>query len=388
MEITRVKNQSEFIQLMKLLDVCFPHDLPDGMQKRWCHVYTGDEQDYHRYRIIKDKDKIVCHVGIVPLELNIGNKSKLKVAGIGGVATDPAYRSKGLMKLLLKDSIKLMSRQGYDISWLAGDRVRYNYFGWENAGAQYNFVVTKRVLNDLSGVGHLIRNFSVKRQDLYRIKMLNEQQQIRINRDYRQYELLFSRSGKQTITAVRDNKIVSYLCYEKSAVNGNMTVFEHGGTTEGVLDLIKHCFRKFNVESLHVTVPAFYTKYKPLLFDISNQWFVNNQGMIKIMNLESLLLKYKHNIETKLGSIRLTRPFHMTLIIKGTKQQASFKINNHRFDITNRLSGSRLVLDEKQMVRLLFGVSTPSNELCLPDNMKIINHVFPVDFYMSLLETV
>jgi hypothetical protein len=89
-------------------------------------------------------------VGVYPLEVEI-HGVRWPIAGIGGVSTLPEARGKGYMTQLLIHAVTVMREQGYVLSWLGGDRQRYNAFGWEVAGQNYELTFTRRSL-DRSGV--------------------------------------------------------------------------------------------------------------------------------------------------------------------------------------------------------------------------------------------
>ena len=55
------------------------------------------------------------------------------------------------MTQLLYHVIDEMRAQGYALSWLGGDRQRYNAFGWERGGLAYNLTFSRRAL-DWAGV--------------------------------------------------------------------------------------------------------------------------------------------------------------------------------------------------------------------------------------------
>ncbi|MDR1537436.1 MAG: GNAT family N-acetyltransferase [Clostridiales bacterium] len=78
-------------------------------------------------------------LGVYPIDWAVGDgKSKkiLKVGGVGQVCCRPDYRNKGIMSMLIKSAISDMSREGYDLSWLHGDRMRYRNYGWELSGGK------------------------------------------------------------------------------------------------------------------------------------------------------------------------------------------------------------------------------------------------------------
>ncbi len=67
--------------------------------------------------------------------------TELFCVGIGNVAVHPRARSKGYMRKLMEMAIDDMIAQGADFSALGGRRQRYNYFSYEQGGAQVSMIV-------------------------------------------------------------------------------------------------------------------------------------------------------------------------------------------------------------------------------------------------------
>lgn len=77
----------------------------------------------------------------------------LKTCCIGNVAVGKDFRGKGYMIDLMNASLEDMKRRGVALSYLGGQRQRYGYFGYENAGVSYNFGFSVRSLKHaLKGV--------------------------------------------------------------------------------------------------------------------------------------------------------------------------------------------------------------------------------------------
>ena len=69
---------------------------------------------------------------------------ELKTCCIGNVAVGRDFRRRGYMVELMNVSIADMIRRGIDLSYLGGQRQRYGYFGYENAGVSYFFHVSRQ----------------------------------------------------------------------------------------------------------------------------------------------------------------------------------------------------------------------------------------------------
>lgn len=128
MEGPRKVKKKEFDKLMRSLERVYGH--PKGFfPLHYPTVWGRETADLENRFIIKEGGKIVSHVGLFPLKVKVG-KEIAKVGGIGGVATLPEWRGKGLMTKLLNHTIKKMEKENYPFSVLWGDRQRYGNF-WE-----------------------------------------------------------------------------------------------------------------------------------------------------------------------------------------------------------------------------------------------------------------
>ena len=96
-------------------------------------LFQPTDECLGRHLIVRRDGHIAACAGVYPVEMQIG-PCRLRVAGIGQVATDPPHRSAGLMTALMHAVRERIARDGYVLSWLGGRRDRYARFGWEKAG--------------------------------------------------------------------------------------------------------------------------------------------------------------------------------------------------------------------------------------------------------------
>ena len=107
----------------------------------------------HNLAIRRD-GRLVSVVGVFPIQWQVGDRL-LRVAGIGGVSTDPDCRRQGLMQRLMEHAVELIGHQGYDLTMLGGQRQRYRHFGWEKAGLSLVFQINpKNIEHDIAGRSH------------------------------------------------------------------------------------------------------------------------------------------------------------------------------------------------------------------------------------------
>jgi predicted N-acetyltransferase YhbS len=135
----------EFDAFMRFLERCYG-TTPGEFEHREPHIYRPAAELCASAFVIERQGRIVSHVGLYPLETVVHGVS-FPIAGIGGVATLPSERGKGHMTRLLYTVIDAMREQSYPLSWLGGDRQRYNAFGWERAGLMYDLTFSQRSLS-------------------------------------------------------------------------------------------------------------------------------------------------------------------------------------------------------------------------------------------------
>ena len=130
------ENAMDFANLV--FSVHGPIDFPTLLPK----LYKPTDAQMGCNYAIKRNGKIRAMIGLYPIELNMGG-ILLKGGGIGAVAVHPNDRGQGHMKRLMQHHLDAMRERGYHFSWLAGQRQRYRYFGYEMSGRVCSFHISK-----------------------------------------------------------------------------------------------------------------------------------------------------------------------------------------------------------------------------------------------------
>jgi predicted N-acetyltransferase YhbS len=80
--------------------------------------------------IAKDRGRLVSTVQIFDRKVNIGGQT-VPMGGIGSVYTLAEYRKQGIASALMRLSVETMEREGFELSLLFADRLKfYGGFGW------------------------------------------------------------------------------------------------------------------------------------------------------------------------------------------------------------------------------------------------------------------
>ena len=105
----------------------------------------GSSYDWKNSRIGLVDGKIVTHYGVWDYQMRIGS-ARMRVGGIGVVATDAEYRKMGLMARTIDATLEAMRRDGYDFSMLFGISDFYHKFGYIRAWSHLAYIAD---VNDL-----------------------------------------------------------------------------------------------------------------------------------------------------------------------------------------------------------------------------------------------
>ena len=93
---------------------------------------------YHNFAVRQPDGVFRAAVGNFDNDMRVGGVA-LKTCCIGNVAVGKDFRGRGYMVDLMNASVEDMKKRGVDLSYLGGQRQRYGYFGYENAGVSYFF---------------------------------------------------------------------------------------------------------------------------------------------------------------------------------------------------------------------------------------------------------
>ena len=119
-------------------------DISRGVLERGYAPY-----DWKAARIGLIGDEIVSHYGVWDFKMRIG-RARIRVAGVGSVATSGDHRRQGLMAATAAAAVDGMKARGYDASLLFGIPSFYPRFGYTRAWSETTRVVPVVDLPDIA----------------------------------------------------------------------------------------------------------------------------------------------------------------------------------------------------------------------------------------------
>ena len=291
------------------------------------------------------------------------------------------------MKLELDAAGKIMREDGYDISWLNGDRKRYGYFGWENSGRLLKYCITERMTKGIDTKEFTYKKYSGGSKDLKNIIKMHEKDGLGLKRTLADNKLCFGRLRRTTVLALKGKKPAAYINFSKNKwLNDAGTVLEYGGDLKALKALIRRIIDINKYKEIEVFSPPFFNRYTELFVSIASYSILRNDGMIKIIDLKSALKKFTGQMSKKIRGLNLKKT-SVTLEIPELCQQATLEIGK-TVKVTDKEAKLKISLNRRDMVRFLFGYSKLSDDFNLDVKYSALNIVLPLDVYMTRLETV
>jgi len=378
---------ADFDSLIELVDISFSGDKDrGGMLARWPHCYIKDSDKLQNSLVMKEGDRVVSHVGYIDQTMFVEGE-RMKVAGITGVATLPEYRGRGLMTQLLDECVRRMEEERYVFSDLGGNTQRYRRFGWENGGRRWGFQLTSRSVNELeSPSGWKVTKYRGSPEEISFVKAIHEREPMRLERTDEMYRLLLGRTGWQPWLAEGPEDACAYIVVQDDDPK-TLWASEMGGDSAGVHALIDHLIREEGAEDVGVSLP-WQHPLNGTLFRLSNGWGLHTPRMFRINDLVGTLRGFLPQLRRRYAEMGAGGERAISFAMSGTDQKARLVFSRDEVTLETAPVSDPLTLDRFEMVRFLFGPGAPGTEFDLPPEVRFLDLILPLEFYLWGLETV
>ena len=259
-----------------------PHNFKAIMPKS----YADDAVDMGAIHYMTKKDgKIRAVVANRVIDVSVNGRT-LKFGLIGNVSVHPYSRGEGYMKELMRMSLDDAREIGIDIMCLGGQRQRYGYFGYENAGINLCFTVSKE------NIRHCFREVDASPISFRELKEGSEEEITKIRAMYekRPFHALRSREEYFNIMSTWGGKC--RLIYK----DGTLIGYVWGGCGETVLEdeadfplVLKALFEKDNLKEVTISAAPFEKERAAFLASICENSRVAMCDMVNVLNWERAL---------------------------------------------------------------------------------------------------
>lgn len=261
------------------------HDFPTLLPKLYEKGVNTSECHY----LAKLDGKIIAMVGSFPMSANIMGK-ELRVAGIGTVAVHPYHRGHGYMTTLMNTAVDDMKKQGIAFGVLAGQRQRYENFGFEPCGTKLEMAITATNLRSLKDCrpDH-ITLIRMDKQDITNIKKAYDlyckfpMYCIRKTEEF--YDICRSWNNCPFII-LKDNKFFGYLvCSSDYGIISEI----HLCDTSEISNVLAAYNSHFHTENVKLILPPYDKEKIGIIQSYCDNVSINTTGNFNVFDYESVI---------------------------------------------------------------------------------------------------
>lgn len=281
--------------LLRMLNRIFATGAPFGMEREYPHLYGDMRANLEWTHVICHRGAIAAHVGIYPLDV-VSSAGRLRVGGIGAVATLPEHRGQGLMAALLEHCTGWMRAHGMPVSILWGDHLRYARFGWTGAGARLKFTVTRRSAAALARWNlpvALVRNADRIAPELH---ALHRTLPVRVERSAAVFPLILRKVGRRVLVARAGRRVAAYALARRwhSRRHVSWSVEEAAGSPEGLLSLFRWLATRPGVDQVGAEASLSPQPHLARLLEAADGWSTSviQLGQVKVVDLDGAARSY------------------------------------------------------------------------------------------------
>ncbi|MEQ8765134.1 MAG: GNAT family N-acetyltransferase [Planctomycetota bacterium] len=183
----------ELEALCAFLEEDFDETTPWGVREEYPLVF--DETNRNNLFVAVENGLILSHVGVKPVQFR-GPSLKLRLGLVGSVRTSPRHRGRGLARLVMQAAERRLFELGCELGMLwTSIPSFYEQFGWVIAGSEFSLEVPKSAVAQVAPVGAVRRLTPERWRDVI---AMHEREPLRVLRDPKDYEALFSIPGTET----------------------------------------------------------------------------------------------------------------------------------------------------------------------------------------------
>lgn len=322
------------------------------------------------------KGEIVSHVGMYPLPIRSG-PVHVMCGGVGSVSTDPDARGKGYMSQMLPAAVEHMTKQGWPVSVLWGDRQRYARFGWERAGALLHITVNRRSLVGFNKVPIEDADLSDP-ENAKRVAALHAQIPYRVERPHLADML---QASDMRLFIGPDGYVIS-----TGSRAGDLTVIEVCSPTGKEANLIASAMERADANEAMVIMEPVTNSRTGRLLDVAAHWYLESRAMFRILNWPGLLRAITPVLAER---AKVLAPFSVSITCyystdDTVETTATINWDGEQLTVKDGPGADKEIrVEARQLVRMIVG--TP---LVSYDGRDPLQHLFPVTLHIPRLDFV
>jgi len=361
----------------------------EELEKRIQERISVSKDDIVNLDIVLEDGRSISRVGMKEREVIIYG-CKTKVGCVGGVATKPEYREKGLATRLMIHSIQRLNDDQGDIMLVSGDRDLYRRQGCVGAAKFHRFRVTQmdaEKLNDSS-----IQLLPYKKERLLDVVNIYQKEPVRFCRTLEEFRVSLERrtpapfwTKTDVLILQDDGQPLGYVITQEPRDEGRgkgrvRGIAEYAGVRKTVADSIKPLFARYSMEELIFFVPEYDVEF---LHTLKQRGIQGDKGNLRghtfrIVNLPRLMDRFTTYIEERVGRNRAAA---LRFAQEGDRFSISYKQDHLELDGETLVSLILGTHDEAEKKVISSAQRMQAGMRTLPEEMaELLQALFPLPF--------
>ncbi len=376
-----------------LLSKVFP-DPEDGYfgSLHWCHKIIGcpgSHFDWGASRVAMMGDELVANYSVWDYRMRVG-KARVRVGGIGCVATHMDCRKRGIQASTARASIEAMRQAGYDMTILFGIPDFYHRLGYVRAWSDTAYEAPVKELR-ANAPAPALKRFNLAQSD--EAHRLYNRTHARLTGTAMRptYRQMWSKHIRALRWNDRSGSMLGYVRVRPRDGTGPLRCYEVVGDTDQALaTLVKLARRDGSLQVRFETLPHEH----PLLVRLrrgtckaETQYRRCGDAMIRTLNLRTTLEKMRGELALRLKASPYDR-WSGDLLIADAWERVTLAIRRRRLSVVPPRATRHAIRGREQVAQLLMGTDDPmeivaaSGMRLAGDARKLIGVLFPNQYPM------
>ena len=315
--------------------------------------------------------RIVTHFGIWNTTMRIG-KARVKVGGVGLVATHADFRKRGLMAQTIRPCLEGLLRNGYDLSLLFGIAGYYDRFGFVPAWNAVEYTIESHRLPKDKPRHRLTRFAPRHRDDL--AKLYNRENATRTGTAVRPTFLRNQWPQKWFGYLWKDarGKTAGYVVLSRE--DEDLQVIDCAGDDRETLAVLSRLVHRLQAKNLVLGGLHYHNPLRKRITRQSYSWartryFSGGGPMVLTVNLTSALTKMAGELSGRLKRSHLSG-WKGTLLVADAREKVSLVIDRSRVSAAAPVRSKHSIRGSDRLAQLIIGGEDPG-EIIEVGKMKL-----------------
>ena len=370
--------------LIAFLDEVFFADDEDGVNflELLPKIYKDRYRPaYHNFVAQEQNGTFRAAIGNFDNDMTVGGVD-LKACCIGNVAVGREYRSMGYMIELMNASVADMKKRGVALSYLGGQRQRYGYFGYENAGTCCNFHFSAQSFrHSLHGIKSGLTMEKLREDDAQAVSLIDaiytKAPVISRRAPAAYFDILCSWRDAPFLVK-EDGRTVGY-----AVLNKNLDFVPEFGLKEAALlpRFVAAVFELSGQDSVSFVIAPYETEKLGFFTENASGMWIGHGESVMVLDYKTVLTAYlraKASYETLCDGT-------LTVLIHGQTgdETLQLSVKDNAVSVTEFEGTVQAELDCRAAVRAFFS-NYPSDRAAFPPTVR---QWFPLPMFFSSRDT-